>query len=184
MDDECGGDDVCEDGKMNEGKMNDVVSEDVVKVMMSGFGSVFVNVGFGGFGGLKSAAASGGGFGGFVVVSVSVGMGGFVLKVVMLVFGGVVVVFVVLFGVGKKKEMTTEEDEEGDDDLEREVANDFIKLVVELEVIEMKIGEEGEMCVFCIEGVLFEYVNDVENGLRWVERGRGDVRFNEGENGF
>ena len=182
-DDERGGDDAREDGKTNEGKTNDVASEDAAKATTSGFGSALANAGFGGFGGLKSAAASGGGFGGFAAASASAGTGGFASKAATPVFGGAVAAPVALFGAGKKKETTMEEDEEGDDDPEREVANDSIKPVVELEVIETKTGEEGETCAFRTEGALFEYVNDAENGSRWVERGRGDVRLNEGENG-
>ena len=168
---------------LKEAKTNDGASEDAAKATTSGFGSALANAGFGGFGGLKSAAASGGGFGGFAAASASAGTGGFASKAATPVFGGAVAAPVALFGAGKKKETTTEEDEEGDDDPEREVANDSIKPVVELEVIETKTGEEGETCAFRTEGALFEYVNDAENGSRWVERGRGDVRLNEGENG-
>jgi Ran-binding protein 3 len=174
--------DAREDARANEVKPKDDAREDAAKATTSGFGSALANAGFGGFGGLKSAAASGGGFGAFAAASANAGTSGFASKATTPMFGGAVAAPVALFGAGKKKE-TTEEDEEGDDDPEREVANDSIKPVVELEVIETRTGEEGETCAFRTEGALFEYVNDAENGSRWVERGRGDVRLNEGENG-
>ena len=87
---------------------------------------------------------------------------------------------VALFGAGKKEA----EEEDGDDDPEREVANDSIKPIVELEVVETKTGEEDETCTFRTEGALFEYVVDKEKGSRWMERGRGDVRLNQGQNGY
>jgi len=143
-----------------------------------GFGSALTGTGFGGFGGLKSA---GGGFGGFAAANANAG-GGFASKAATPVFGGAATAPVALFGAGKKKE--AEEEEDGDDDPEREVANDSIKPVVELEVVETKTGEEDETCTFRTEGALFEYVVDKEKGSRWVERGRGDVRLNQGENGY
>ena len=51
------------------------------------------------------------------------------------------------------------------------------------ELVETKTGEEDETCAFRTEGALFEYVTDAEKGARWVDRGRGDLHLNEGENG-
>ena len=148
--------------------------------MTGGFGSALSGAGFGGFGGLKSAAASGGGFGAFATSQSGTGSG-FAAAPKVPVFGGTAAAPVALFGAGKKK--GSDDEEEGDDDPEREVANDSIKPVVELELVETKTGEEGETCAFKTEGALFEYVTDVEHGARWVDRGRGDLRLNEGENG-
>jgi len=144
-----------------------------------GFGSALSGAGFGGFGGLKSAAASGGGFGGFAAAKASSG-GGFASAPKVPVFSASSAP-VALFGASKKK--GSDEEEEGDDDPEREVANDSIKPVVELELVETKTGEEDETCAFRTEGALFEYVTDAEKGARWVDRGRGDLHLNEGENG-
>ena len=144
-----------------------------------GFGSALSGAGFGGFGGLKSAAASGGGFGGFAAAKASSG-GGFASAPKVPVFSASSAP-VALFGASKKK--GSDDEEEGDDDPEREVANDSIKPVVELELVETKTGEEDETCAFRTEGALFEYVTDAEKGTRWVDRGRGDLHLNEGENG-
>jgi Ran-binding protein 3 len=144
-----------------------------------GFGSALSGAGFGGFGGLKSAAASGGGFGGFAAAKASSG-GGFASAPKVPVFSASSAP-VALFGASKKK--GSDDEEEGDDDPEREVANDSIKPVVELELVETKTGEEDETCAFRTEGALFEYVTDAEKGARWVDRGRGDLHLNEGENG-
>ena len=138
----------------------------------SGFGSTLSGSGFGG---LKSTGGGFGGFGGFAAANAS---GGFASKPATPVFAAAPVA---LFGAGKKKE-EAEEDEEGEEDPEAEVANDSIKPVVELDIIETKNGEEDETCAFRTEGALFEFVVDDE-GSRWVERGRGDVHLNEGENG-
>lgn len=138
----------------------------------SGFGSALSGSGFGG---LKSAGGGFGGFGGFAAANAS---GGFASKPATPVFAAAPVA---LFGAGKKKE-EGEEEEEGEEDPEAEVANDSIKPVVELDIIETKNGEEDETCAFRTEGALFEFVADDE-GSRWVERGRGDVHLNEGENG-
>jgi len=140
-----------------------------------GFGSALSGAGFGGFGGLKS----GGGFGGFAAANANAG-GGFASKASTPAFGGAAAAPVALFGAGKKEA----EEEDGDDDPEREVANDSIKPIVELEVVETKTGEEDETCTFRTEGALFEYVVDKEKGSRWMERGRGDVRLNQGKNRY
>ncbi len=140
-----------------------------------GFGSALSGAGFGGFGGLKS----GGGFGGFAAANANAGVG-FASKSSTPAFGGAAAAPVALFGAGKKEA----EEEDGDDDPEREVANDSIKPIVELEVVETKTGEEDETCTFRTEGALFEYVVDKEKGSRWMERGRGDVRLNQGKNGY
>ena len=140
-----------------------------------GFGSTLSGAGFGGFGGLKS----GGGFGGFAAANANAGVG-FASKASTPAFGGAAAAPVALFGAGKKET----EEEDGDDDPEREVANDSIKPIVELEVVETKTGEEDETCTFRTEGALFEYVVDKEKGSRWMERGRGDVRLNQGKNRY
>ena len=140
-----------------------------------GFGSALSGAGFGGFGGLKS----GGGFGGFAAANANAGVG-FASKASTPAFGGAAAAPVALFGAGKKEA----EEEDGDDDPEREVANDSIKPIVELEVVETKTGEEDETCTFRTEGALFEYVVDKEKGSRWMERGRGDVRLNQGKNRY
>lgn len=143
------------------------------KPTASGFGSALAGSGFGG---LKSGGVfggvGGGGFGGFAAANTG---GGFASKAIATASAPVA-----LFGAGKKTE--AEDDEEGEDDPEREVANDSIKPVVELGIIETKNGEEDETCAFRTEGALFEFVTDDE-GSRWLDRGRGDVRLNEGENG-
>jgi len=144
-----------------------------------GFGSALAGSGFSGFGGLKAASA-GGGFGGFAATASKASTtSGFASAPSAPVFGGAKAP-VALFGAGKKADG---DEEEGEDDPEAELANDSIKPVVELEVVETKTGEEDETCAFRAEGALFEYVVDAEKGAQWVERGRGDLRLNEGESG-
>jgi len=143
-----------------------------------GFGSALTGAGFSGFGGLK-AASTGGGFGGFAAAASTTTTSGFASAPSAPVFGGAKAP-VALFGAGKKADG---DEEEGEDDPEAELANDNIKPVVELEVVETKTGEEDETCAFRTEGALFEYVVDAEKGAQWVERGRGDLRLNEGESG-
>ena len=143
---------------------------------IGGFGAASSGAGFSGFGGLKSTS---GGFGGFAAAVSTKTSGGFASAPSAPVFGSVKTP-IALFGAGKKNEV---EEEEGEDDPEAEVANDTIRPVVELEVVETKTGEEDETCAFRTEGALFEYVVDGEKGAQWVERGRGDLRLNEGESG-
>jgi len=168
-----------EEKKETTEKTTETAAAATTTTTTGGFGSALSGAGFGGFGGLKSAAASGGGFGGFAAAKASSG-GGFASVPKVPVFSASSAP-VALFGASKKK--GSDDEEEGDDDPEREVANDSIKPVVELELVETKTGEEDETCAFRTEGALFEYVTDAEKGARWVDRGRGDLHLNEGENG-